>query len=54
MSFAIVGVLATLLVVLALNWPRFRAMGWSQVGRMLLIWLGIIVGLGLVLRLLGY
>lgn len=54
MSFAIVSVLATLLVLLALNWQRLREMGWSQAARMLLIWLAIIAGLGAVLRLLGY
>ena len=54
MSLAIIGVLATLLLVLALNWSRFRAMGWERVARMLLIWFGIIAGLGVALRLLGY
>lgn len=54
MTFAIISVMATLGLVLALNWDRFRSMGWDRVGRMLLIWLAIIVGLGVALRLLGY
>jgi hypothetical protein len=54
MSFAVISVLATLALVLALNWSRLREMGWERAGRMLLIWLGIFAGLGVVLRLLGY
>lgn len=54
MSFAIISVLASLALILALNWDRFRTMGWERVGRMLLIWFAIIAGLGVVLRLLGY
>ncbi len=54
MTFAIISVLASLLLILALNWDRFRAMGGQAVGKMVLAWLAIIVGLGLLLRLLGY
>jgi hypothetical protein len=54
MTFAIISVLASLGLILALNWERFRSMGWERVGRMVLIWLAIIVGLGVALRLLGY
>jgi hypothetical protein len=54
MTFAIISVLASLGLVLALNWQRFQAMGWGWVVRMLLIWLAIIVGLGALLRLLGF
>lgn len=53
MTFAIISVLASLGLILALNWEHFRAMGWDRVARMLLIWLGIIVGLGVLLRLFG-
>ncbi|MFN7397862.1 MAG: hypothetical protein ACK5SX_02070, partial [Sandaracinobacter sp.] len=52
-TFAIISVLASLGLILALNWEHFRAMGWDRVARMLLIWLGIIVGLGVLLRLFG-
>jgi hypothetical protein len=54
MTFALVSVLATLIVVLTLNWNRFAALGWGNVARMLLIWGAIITALVLVLRLLGY
>jgi hypothetical protein len=54
MTFAFISVLASLALILALNWQRFRAMGWDRVLRMMLIWLAIIVGLGVALRLLGY
>lgn len=54
MTFAFISVLASLALVLALNWQRFSAMGWGRVLKMLLIWLAIIVGLGVLLRLLGY
>lgn len=54
MILAFVSVAATLALLLALNWERLRAMGWTQATRMLLIWFGIIAGLGVVLRLLGY
>jgi hypothetical protein len=54
MTFAVISVLASLGLILALNWQRFRTMGWDRVTRMLLIWLAIIVGLGFTLRLLGF
>jgi len=54
MTFAFVSVAASLLLLLALNWQRFRAMGGQTVTRLLLIWATIILGLGLVLRLLGF
>jgi hypothetical protein len=54
MTFAIISVLASLGLILALNWQRVQEMGWNRVGRMVLIWLAIIVGMGVVLRLLGY
>lgn len=54
MSFAVISVLATLTLVLALNWSRLREMGWELAGRMLLVWLGILAGLGVILRLLGF
>ena len=42
MTFALVSLLATLSLVLALNWNRFAALGWGNVARMLLIWGAII------------
>jgi hypothetical protein len=54
MILAFLSVLATLVVLLALNWDRMRALGWERVTRMLLIWFAIIAGLGILLRLLGY
>ena len=54
MTFAFISVAATLLLLLALNWQRFRAMGAQTVTRMLLVWAAIILGLGLALRLLGF
>ncbi|MGL6044323.1 MAG: hypothetical protein ACRC1J_10395 [Sandaracinobacteroides sp.] len=54
MTFALVSVLASLCLVLALNWKRFEAIGWGNVIRMILIWGAIITGLVLVMRLLGY
>jgi hypothetical protein len=53
MTFAIISVLASLGLILALNMDRFRALGWARVGRMILAWLAIIIGLGIVLRLFG-
>lgn len=54
MTFVIISVLASLFLLLALNWQRFQAMGWPRVTRMLLIWAAIILGLGVALRLLGF
>jgi hypothetical protein len=54
LTFAFISVAASLLLLLALNWQRFRAMGGQSVTRMLLIWVAIILGLGLGLRLLGF
>jgi hypothetical protein len=54
MTFAVISVLASLALLLALNWNRFKEMGGQAVGRMLLIWLAIIVGLGLLLRFAGF
>jgi hypothetical protein len=54
MTFAVLSVLATLIMVLALNRERFRAMGSQTVAKMLLIWAAIIIGLGVTLRLLGF
>jgi hypothetical protein len=54
MTFALVSLLATLALILALNWGRFQEIGFGNVIRMLLIWGAIITGLVLVLQLLGY
>jgi|LakMenEpi03Aug12_release.lakeMendotaPanAssembly.Ray.scaffolds.fasta_scaffold5496722_1 hypothetical protein len=54
MILGFISVLATLVLLMALNWQSLRAMGWERVTRMLLIWLGIIAGLGVLLRLLGF
>lgn len=54
MTFGLVGVLATLALVLALNWNRFKQMGSGQIIRMVLIWGVIIAALFLVLRFFGY
>jgi hypothetical protein len=54
MSFAIISVLASLGLILALNMDRFRELGWARVGRMILIWLAIIISFGVGLRLLGF
>lgn len=54
MTFAFISVAASLLLLLALNWQRFRAMGGQAASRMLLIWGAIILGLGFALRLLGF
>jgi hypothetical protein len=53
MTLALVSLLATLGLLLALNWNRFAEMGWGNVARMLLIWGVIITALVLLLRLLG-
>lgn len=54
MTFAFISVAASLALLLALNWQRFRAMGWQSVTKMLLVWAAIILALGLGLRLLGF
>lgn len=54
MTMALISVLATLALVLALNWSRFREMGSGTVIRMALIWAVIIVALFLLVRLLGF
>ncbi len=54
MILGFITVFASLVLLLVLNWQSLRAMGWERVTRMLLIWLGIIAGLGVILRLLGY
>jgi hypothetical protein len=54
MTFALVSLLATLTLILALNWNGFARMGWGNVVRMLLIWGAIITALVLVLRLFGF
>ncbi len=54
MTMALITVLATLALVLSLNWNRFREMGSGNVLRMALIWAVIIVALFLAVRLLGF
>jgi hypothetical protein len=54
MTFALISTLATLSLLLALNWNNFQRMGWGNVARMLLIWGVIITGLALALRLFGF
>ena len=54
MTFAIVSVIASLALILALNWQRLNDLGASTVSRWLAIWTGIIGGLFLLLRWLGY
>jgi len=54
MMLQLLGVLATLVVIIALNRDYLRSIGWERAARMLLIWLGIIAGLGVLLRILGY
>lgn len=53
MSFGFIYALLALVLILALNWQRFQAMGWPNAIRMLLIWGAVIAGLVLVIRLLG-
>ncbi len=43
-------VAATLAVMLALFWGRFRSLGWQRVGRLALIWAAIVFGLLLLVR----
>ncbi|MCG2840055.1 hypothetical protein L6Q21_03530 [Sandaracinobacter sp. RS1-74] len=54
MTMALISVLASLALVLALNWNRFQAMGSGTLLRMALIWAVILVALFLVVRLLGF
>jgi len=54
MIFGLVSVIATLVLILALNWSRFQEMGSGNVIRMVLIWGAIIAGMVLALRLLGF
>jgi len=53
MIFGLVSLIATLVLVLALNWNRFTEMGAGNVVRLALIWGAIIAGMALLLRLLG-
>ncbi|WP_374388360.1 hypothetical protein [Sandaracinobacter sp.] len=54
MTFAIVSLLATLALILALNWRRLNTLGSAKVAQMLGIWTAIILGLVLILKYLGY
>jgi hypothetical protein len=54
MIFGLVSVIATLVLILALNWGRFQAMGTGNVIRLAFIWAAIITGMVLALRLLGF
>jgi hypothetical protein len=54
MSFAIFSLLATLALILALNWRRLNALGAMNVTRMLGIWAAVILALVLILNYLGY
>ncbi|WP_199553723.1 hypothetical protein [Sandaracinobacteroides hominis] len=54
MTFALVSVLASLALILALNWNRFQQMGSGQILRMVLIWGVVIAALFLILRLFGF
>lgn len=54
MTLALISLLATLALLLALNWARFAEMGWGKVVRMLLIWGVIITAMVLALRLFGF
>lgn len=53
MTFGLVALLASLTLILVLNWERFQQMGAGRVIRLLLIWGAIITGLVLLVRLLG-
>lgn len=53
MIFAIVSVAAALLLIIALNWDRFQALGRGHLIRLALIWAVIIIAMVLALRLLG-
>jgi hypothetical protein len=54
MMLGFIGVLASLCLVVALNWDRFNALGAPAVTRMLVAWTGIILALVLIVKLLGY
>ena len=54
MTFAIVSLIATLALILALNWQRLNALGAAKVTQWLAIWTAIIGGVFLLVRLLGY
>jgi hypothetical protein len=54
MTFALVSLLASLALILALNWRRLNALGPTKVAQMLGIWTAIILGLVLILKYLGY
>jgi hypothetical protein len=54
MTFALVSLVATLALILALNWGMFERVGWGRTLRMLLIWGVILAGGVLLLRLLGF
>lgn len=54
MIFGLVSLIATLVLILALNWRRFQEMGSGNVVRLSLIWAAIITGMVLALRLLGF
>lgn len=54
MMLAIVTVLGSLLLVLALNWRQLNALGSTRVAQMLGLWALILLGLFLLLRFLGY
>lgn len=53
-DFAVVSVVATLVVVLALNWRRLSVIGAAGLIRLALIWAAIILGLMLVVQLFGF
>ena len=54
MSFALVSVITSLALILALNWQRLNALGAPTVTRWLAIWTAIIGGVFLLVRWLGY
>jgi hypothetical protein len=53
MEAAILTVTLSLILVVALNWRRFEAMGTGRVLRLALIWASIFVAGVLIVRLLG-
>ncbi len=53
-AFGIVAVLASLVLLLVLNWGRFQEMGSARVLRLAIIWAVILTAGVLVLKLLGY
>lgn len=54
MTFAFVSVLASLILLVALNWQRLNALGPARVAQMLGIWTAIIIGLVLLVKFLGF